>query len=247
MSSNKWEELSEILSAEIKREIAENYFAEKVLIEEEWEEFKKELSTLKKLSQEIQTWAKRIALFLEDEELLKEFENATKFPISKLVDLKEVKNRKKEFVKELFTSLKLPAGFPRLIKCVRTIIWCYENIWKLIKDYKKEFKKMQKYHEILKDKTEEFHSRYDISFILNFFHKLDDKSVEFATPEDRERLLEELAKKMRIKVPPEIKEEFEEFEDVKSPESANLRLWKLGIKACKRNQDVMEEVLKVAS
>ena len=247
MSSNKWEELSEILSAEIKREIAENYFAEKVLLEEEWEEFKKELSTLKKLNQEIQTWAKRIALFLQDEDLLKEFEKVTRFPISKFVSLEEIRSKKKELVKELFTSLKLPAGFPRLIKCVRTIVWCYENIWKLIKEYKKEFKKMQKYHEILKDKTEEFHSRYDISFILNFFHKLDDKSVEFATPEDRERLLEELAKKMRIKIPPEIKEEFAELEEVRSPEAVSLSLWKLGIKACNRNQEVMEEVLRVAS
>lgn len=92
-----WEEFSESLALEIKREIIENYLSEKLYLEEEWGNYQTLLENLKKSQKRIfnNTW--RIYFILnKDESLIKEFENITSFP------LKESYKKSLQLYKEIY-------------------------------------------------------------------------------------------------------------------------------------------------
>ncbi len=249
--SDKWEELSEALTNEIKREIAQNYFSEKLLIEEEWQEFENELGRLVKLQRELFDLSWGVKLLLQEKELIQRFERITGFPVeevcnfSKKVLPKRYETSQKELVKEVFKQLFSPFCITKKGKAGKLLIALYRRLYQVVQKYHEERKKMQKFYEILKDKTDEFHKKYDLSYILSFFHKLESHPEEVMTPEEKEKIWEELNKKLRVAIPEAVEKRFKEFKNLKTPSEVYLSLFFLGRKAAKANPEILEEILRV--
>ncbi|NPA39601.1 MAG: hypothetical protein GXO57_04065 [Thermodesulfobacteria bacterium] len=250
--SSKWEELSENLALELKKEIAENYFAEKVLIEEEWQEFLSLLEEFKKLQVEVFSYAWGIKILLgNDSDLISSFEKVTNFSLTQVCKLSKnlfpdvFKKSETELISEIFKKIILPFSFFKLERFVKLLLHLYEKLFKSLKEYEKEQKKAKKFFEILKEKTDDFNKKYDISFILNFFDRLEGKE-ELISPKEKEKALEELSKELKVKVPAEVLRYLKSFSKVNPPHKVWLKLICLGLKAYRKNKKVLTEIEKFA-
>lgn len=242
-----WEEISEVLSGEIKREIAQAYFSEKIALEKTWEEFLKDLKKeLSKKEEALILNACRLTFMLKEEDLVKEFEKVTGFSLKSCYtpEVLESSNIKDK----LFSSLKkIPFGFTSKSRFVKLFLELYENLYKAYKNYIETLKNFEEEYQVLKEETEKFHRKYDISSILGFFERLEGEDSSLTPPERRENIYESLEKKLRIKIPEAPSQIFELYKTPLEPKKIKFALIQLAKKAYAHHQNLAKELLKLAS
>ncbi len=246
-----WDDFYESLAAEIKREIAENYFAEKLYLEEEWNSFNTVLEDFKKIQKELFNNAWRLYFMLKDPVLVEEFEKLTGFPLKETCfQSKELypsfyNISETELKEKLFKELFLPFAFTTKGKFSKLFYNIYKKLYESLEKYLKEYKKLERYYTILKEKTEEFHKKFDLSYILSFFNKLAASHPEIGKPEEKEKIWEELAEKLKIQTPPPLEEIFKKYKRIPKPSQLYFKLPKLAKKAFNNNPEEAKEILKL--
>ncbi len=194
------EELYETLSGEIKRELAQSYFSEKITLEKTWESFSqgtsKEFFQKKKI---LMISVCQLVFMLNEESLIAEFERITGFPLKICYspEILESTNIKRK----IFSQIKgVPFGFTSKSRFVKLFLKIYENLYKAYQNYMNTLKDFEEEYTILKKETENFHKRYDISSILGFFEKLEEESPLIRLPQMKEDItsisLRSLTKKL---------------------------------------------------
>ncbi|QER42285.1 hypothetical protein F1847_05840 [Thermodesulfobacterium sp. TA1] len=213
-----WDELSESLSIEIKKEIAETYFREKIFLEEKWNLFKEEIEQLKGLYKRVFNNSWRVFFLLnKDEDLVAEFEKITDFPLretcklSKEVFAKEFNLPEEVLKKKLFANVTSSFALTTKSKFVKLFFTVYKRFSKVLEDFILKLKKLKKAYQELEEETQNFYKRFDLSYILNFFHKLSGESLEIGSIEDKEKVWSSLTEALKIEKAPSLELLFKEF------------------------------------
>lgn len=241
-----WEDIADVLSTEIKRELAEAYFSEKLALEESWEEYKRELKSLDKLEEALILNACRLMLMLGDEELWDEFEAITNFSLKKCYHPQIIAS---SYIKKtLFEKLgKKPFAFTSKNRFVKLFLNIYEDLIKAYQAYKKKKDDLENLYEELKKETESFYRRYDLSQILGFFSRLEGASLELGPIEEKEKVYEEISSTLKISLPESPAEKTEAYNEPKSLNQISNDLRKLAKSAFEHHQEYAKELLSLAA
>ncbi|MFN4132090.1 MAG: hypothetical protein ACK4GE_03315 [Caldimicrobium sp.] len=241
-----WEDLAEALSAEVKREIAESYFQEKIALEEAWKEFIKNYKILDKKEEAVLLNACRLMLMLKEEPLIEEFQNITNFSLRscyypQILESSNIKRR-------LFGRIKeLPFGFTSKSRFVKLFLKVYEDLIKAYKVYIALLNDLERQYELLKKDTEAFYRRYDLSSMFTFFRKIDETSSEIAVPEEKEKIYEELRERLKIPLPEAPSSKFDRYFQPLDISKVRHKLIALAKKAYSAHQEYAKELMGLVS
>ncbi len=237
-----WEDFSEHLEIEIKKEIAENYYEEKVYLEERWKEYEEILKELKDLKEKLSTEALRIILLLNDSFFIKELEKEIKFPLYNCAKESPYWEKSREVQEELLKELILPFAFTKKGKFKKAVFKAYERFYQTLKEYQKKFREAASWYKFTREDTEAFHKNFDIATILNFFSRLDSSAAESA--EDKAKVWEELSKSLRLPIPKPPEEEFPFYELPPEPKKVKTNLFKIAELYFKKHPQEAKEKLE---
>ncbi|MCD6489718.1 MAG: hypothetical protein J7K20_03205 [Thermodesulfobacterium sp.] len=244
-----WEDFLENLALETKKEIIENYLSEKLFLEEEWKSYQNFLENLKKLQKKVFNNAWRIYFLLnKNTDLIEEFEKITSFPLKDTCkkSMEMYKNTygisEKELKKKLFSNIFSSFGFTSKGKFVKLFHNIYKRFYNVLLNYLKEYKKAEKRYNILKEETEKFHRAFDLSYILNFFKKLE-ISEEMGEIENRKKVIEDLVEKLKIPIPEALESNFTKYSLIPSPTKIASKLSQLAKRSFKKNPENAKEIL----
>uniref|UniRef100_A0A7V6CEA1 Uncharacterized protein n=1 Tax=Thermodesulfobacterium geofontis TaxID=1295609 RepID=A0A7V6CEA1_9BACT len=245
-----WEDFLESLTSEIKRDIIENYFSEKLYLEEEWKNYESLLENLKKIQKRIFNNAWRIYFILDkDENLIKEFETLTSFSLKmsceKSLELYEniYELPEKELKKRLFSNIFSPFGFTFKGKFVKLFYNVYKRLYNILNSYLKEYKKIEKTYNVLKEETENFHKSFDLSYILSFFERLEVPEAEIGGIENKGKIIEDLVEKLKIPIPAPLKSYFLNYSPLPLPSKVSSKLSQLAKISFEKNPENAKEIL----
>ncbi len=247
-----WEELSHILASEIKREIAENYFSEKLYLEDEWENYYILLEELKKELKKIFNNAWRIYFILNgNPDLIEKFEKISNFPLTDIIKDSQILYPKfyqisqQELKEKLLSRLISPFGFTSKGKFVKLLYNVYKSLFKVINNYLKLYKNMEEYYGILNKETESFHKKFDLSYILSFFKKFENqKEEEMGEIIDKQKVIEELTETLKIKVPDPLEKTFKKYNSIREPSQIYSEISALAQISFKHNPENAKNLLK---
>ncbi|PMP67667.1 MAG: hypothetical protein C0190_02785 [Thermodesulfobacterium geofontis] len=247
-----WEEFSEKLASEIKREIIENYLSEKFYLEEEWKNYQGFLENLQKIQKRIFNNAWRIYFILDkDENLIKEFENLTSFPLKisceKSLELyKDIYGTSEEELKKrLFSNIFSPFGFTSKGKFVKLFYNIYKRLYNFLNNYLKEYRKVEKTYNLLKDETEKFHKSFDLSYILGFFERLEISEAEIGGIENKEKIIKDLVEKLKIPIPEPLESIFIKYSPLPLPTKVSSKLSHLARISFEKNPENAKKILSL--
>ncbi len=225
MNKKNWEDFSEQLEIKIKKEIAENYYGEKVYLEEKWKEYEELLKELKEAKKKLSTEALRLILLLDDSTLLTRLEKETGFPFLECAKNCPLWTKSKECQEELLKELLLPFGFTKKGRFKKVVFKAYKRFYEAFKQYEKKLKETAAWYKLVKKETESFHKNFDISNILNFFSRLDSFSTE--STQDKAKVWEELSQSLKLPIPPSPEENFPLYKPPPEPEKVRSILSKI--------------------
>ncbi len=248
-----WEDIYESLALELKKEIAENYFSEKVYLEEEWNSFKELLEELRTKQKKIFNNAWKIYFMLQDYDLVEEFEKITNFPLKEVISQSKILYEKiynipeENLKKKLFANEISPFALTTKGKFIKIFFNIYKRFFKVLQEYLKNYQKIEKLYNILKEETENFHKKFDMSYILSFFNKLNlsELECELGTLEDKEKIWKEISERLKIKIPEEFEKDFKKYNNIPEFSKVYSKLSKLIKKAFERNPEKAKEILKL--
>jgi len=241
-----WEEIAETLSGEIKRELAEAYFNEKVALERTWEDFKKDFKLLSKKEEAFLLNVCRIVTMLQEEPLIEEFEKITGLNLKTCYHPQILESP--NIRKRLFAPLKgVPFGLTSKNRFVKLFLKIYENLVKSYQSYLNTLKDFEEEYQVLKEETEKFYRRYDLSSLFGFFESLEGEASSLTTPEDKDKIYQSLSEKLRLEIPAPPSQSFEVYGEPTPLGQIKSQLVKLAKKAFEGHQNLAREFLKLAS
>lgn len=244
--SKDWQDLAESLGAEIKKEIAESYFKEKNYLEREWENYQKILlKELQRKEEKVILNACRLLILLGSEELWEEFEKITGLSLKNFYDSQILISS--EIKKSLFKKLKVPFGFTSKNRFIKLFINIYKDLELAIRDFLKELKEIESYYYQLKEETQKFYKKYDLSAILGFFRRLNEVDNEIGPIESIEKTYETLEEILRLKILPPPEKKVEKISLVPKFSEVSSEIIKLAKKAFKKHQKEAKEILELVS
>lgn len=241
-----WEDLAEAISTEVKREIAESYFQEKIALEEAWKEFERNYKLLEKKEEEVLLNACRLMLMLKEDHLINEFYNITNISLRscyhpQILESPNIKRR-------LFERLKgLPFGFTSKSRFVKLFLKIYQDLLKAYKAYIALLNDLEREYQLLKEDTEAFYRRFDLSSIFTFFGKLEEAPSEIAIPEDKEKVYSELRERLRISLPEAPSSKFDRYFQPIEGSKIQHQLITLAKKAYSAHQEYAKELMRLVS
>lgn len=242
-----WEDLAEALSTEVKREIAESYFQEKLSLEQAWEEFKEKYKELTKREEELILNSCRIMLMLKEEELINKFQEITNFSLKncyypQIIESANIRRR-------LFEKIKnLPFGFTSKTRFVKLFLQIYENLYKAYNKYIKLLQNLEEEYLNLLEETRRFYRRYDLPSILSFFGKLEESTPsDVAITEEKDKVYEELQDKLKIPIPSAPTAIFEKYSEPQVLDKIKYSLINLAKRAYQLHQEYSKELIKFVS
>lgn len=243
----RWEDLAETLSTEIKREIAQSYFQEKIALESIWKEFEDNYKPLCKKEEELILNACRLTLMLKEENLMEEFQRITHFPLKHCYDPQIIESS--NIRKRLFEKLKgLPLAFTSRSRFSKLFLKIYEDLFKAYKAYITLLDDLEEEYRALKEETQKFYKKFDLSSILGFFGRLDEKvEMEITTPEEKDKIYEELRERLRISIPEAPSTKFERYAQPVDPAKIRSQLMSLAKEAYRAHQEYAKDLMSLVS
>ena len=220
-----WESFSENLAIEIKKEIAENYYGEKVYLEEKWKEYEEILKELRALKEKLSTEALRMVLLLNDSSIINRLEKELAFPLLECAKESPYWEKGKEGEKQILKELFLPFAFTEKGRFKKVVFKAYERFFDTLKKYQKKLKEASAWYRFAKEDTEAFHKNFDIGTILNFFSRLDGSETEGV--EEKAKVWEELSKSLRIPIPQPPEKNFPIYKTPPEPKKVKKLLFKI--------------------
>ncbi|MCS7199133.1 MAG: hypothetical protein N2327_00125 [Caldimicrobium sp.] len=239
-----WDEIAEALSREVKKEIAEEYFSQRIALEQGWLEYKDMLQGLTEKEKNLILNAKRLILMLENKDLIEEFEKITHFPLSKFYSpqFSESANLRKTLFKKLE---KKPFGFTSKTKFIKLFIEIYQDLIDAYKSYKNALIGAEKFYANLKAETELFYKKHDLSQILAFIGRLEDKTPDIGAIEAKDKVYQELSSTMKISTFSKPSDLMEAYEEPLKIEKIYTDLKKLAQRAYESHRETSKDILKL--
>jgi len=230
--AKEFENIYEQLETEIKKEIIENYYTEKLYLEEKWYEYQEILKELKEKEKKLVKTLANLSFLLNDPFVLEKLEKLLGIPISLLL---------KENGSSFFQKIPLAFAFTKKGKFKKAVLKVYENFYKTAIEYLKKFKEAKAWYEKVKTETESFHKNFDIKNILNFFSRLEASPSE--SVEDKIKACEELSQILKIPIPESPEKSFPFFTLPPSPKEIKSELFKLAELYFKKHPEEAEKKL----
>lgn len=249
-----WEELSESLALELKKEIAESYYREKAYLEERWNLIKEDYEQVKKKYRRVFNNVWRINFLLnKDGRLIEIFERLTQVPVltlcetSKKVFPLSFNIPETELKKKIFNIFVSPFAFTSKRKFVKLFVEVYKRLKRVTEEYNKELEKITNLYKTMEEETEDFYKRFDLSYILDFFQRLSETREEIGYIENKEKVREELSKILKIEKPPPPYELFIKVNPLPEVEKIYDNLVELAKESFKLYPENATEILKYVS
>ncbi len=248
--NKNWEDIYENLSLELKREIAENYFSEKLYLEEAWNSFKELVDEFRIKQKKVFNDAWKIYFILKNGDLIEDFEKITGFPLKEVISQSKRLYKKiydlpeDELKKKLFSQELSPFALTQKGRFKKIFFNVYKHLFKNLKDYLEDYNKMERLYNALKEDTERFHQNFDMSYILNFFNKLElsESEEDLGGIEDREKVWEEITEQLKIKIPEEFIKDFKKYKMIPETSKVYSKLSKLVKKVLERHPERIKEI-----
>ena len=229
--AKEFENLYEQLETEIKKEIIENYYTEKVYLEEKWREYEEILKELKEEEKKLVQALANLSFLLNDPFVLEKLEKMLGISISFLLKENAVS----------FQKIPLAFAFTKKGKFKKAVLKVYEYFYKTVREYLKKFKEAKVWYEKVKTETESFHKNFDIKNILNFFSRLGDSASE--SIDDKIKACQELSQILKIPIPEPPEKGFPFFNLPPSPKEIKGELFKIAELYFKKHPEEAEKKL----
>lgn len=200
-------DITQFLSYEIKKELAERYFGFRKLIEEDKNALEKDLRHSKQtIGNKIVLDLSRLYILLQDESLIDQFLNLTGLGEKFFYDpyiLTSPTIRAKVFSGVKAKGLTASGRFKKLLMCL------YEALIKDIEEYRERLTELIDSQETIEEEIKIFYRSNDISSIMGFLRNIDgDKSTHGSLEGGlRSGFSESLENKMKVSPPPMVIEE----------------------------------------
>lgn len=240
-----WEEIAEALGIEVKKEIADSYFSDKLTLEREWEEYKKDLKKLAKSEESLLLNACRLLLMLQSEDLMKDFEKITNFSLRECFHPQILESG--YIRKKLFRDLPKPFALTSKSRFVKLFFEVYEDLVKTYRKYLKDLQDLEDRYAELKNRTMDFHKKYNLGAILSFFGRLSGSATDLGPIEEKEKIYEELGSALRIPVLEAPSEKGGQYTSPRELKEIRSALRDLAKRAYEHHQDKAKELLKIVS
>lgn len=136
-----------------------------------------------------------------------------------------------------------PFGLTAKGKFVKLFYNTYKRLYNVLINYLKEYKKVEKTYEILKEETQKFHKAFDLSYILSFFERLEISEAEIGVIENKSKVIEDLVKKLKIPVPAPPKQDFIKYSLIPIPTKVSSKLAQLAKTSFEKNPENAKKIL----
>ena len=227
--------IDEVLSAEIKRDIAERYFSFRKLIEDD------EMDLAEKIRQYSIILEKRISfdliriyILLGNEEYINGFMKLAGLDQKLFYDPYLIESA--TIAARVFRCQKF-SGFTREGRFINFLMECYENLYNHTEIYHRHIDELVEDRGLIDEEIKEFYKENNLSSIMGFLHGLGaEESYSGMQGEPEVGLADELAMKMKIPMLPPIEKTLTVLPHLAVPDNIKHELKKLAQKAYKNQQ-----------
>ena len=194
-------DITDFLSLEIKRDLADRYFSFRKLIEEDTANLDKEIAASVSIEQKIVIDLARLYILLQDKELIQQFITISGlqqdfFFDEYIISSPTIKAR-------LFQDIKV-WGLTWGGRFKKMFVDCYDDLVHHVADFREKYAKLADSQAMLEETIDLFYRKNDISSILGFLRGMDSGSAMGGGLEGAidTGFNESMTDKMRIKPPP---------------------------------------------
>jgi len=199
------DDITDILTLEVKKEMADRYFGFRKLIEEDIKEYDDQvLTSLRRLEQQIGFDMVRLYILLKDENLIHEFFRLA--GLEQLMFYDTYLTESSTIRKKVFTGLKI-RGLTRAGRFKNMIYDIYENLAADVDRYRKNFMELASERENIAAEIQHFYRKHDLGTMMDFLRKLDG-TAGYSSGSMEGGLVpqagDNLAQKMKVEPPPPV-------------------------------------------
>ncbi len=199
------EDISKILTFEVKKEIADRYFGFRKIIEEDTHSYQEDIiQSSFYLEDKIGIDIVHIFNLLHSEDLIQAFFQLVKLPDRLFLD--SHLNKSERIKKNLFSGRSI-RGITRK-GCIKNMFFdTYEELYNHINEYQSTLKKLSEDQATIREQINLFYKKNDISDILNFLRSFEVYSQSHLSHLDLDTGLnstQDLNDKMRLHPPPAV-------------------------------------------
>ena len=168
------DDITDILTLEVKKEMADRYFGFRKLIEEDIREYDDQvLTSFRRLEQQIGFDMVRLYILLKDENLIHEFFRMA--GLEQLMFYDTYLAESPTIRKKVFAGQKI-RGLTRSGRFKNMIFDTYESLANDIDSYRKNFMQLASERENIAAEIQHFYRKHDLGIMLDFLRKLDGSS-----------------------------------------------------------------------
>ena len=173
------EDFAKTLAFEVKKDIAERYFGFRKIIEDNSNDYQKEIiSSALLLETRIGFDLLRIYALLRDDELIKQFYKLTN--LGDILFFDSYVNNSPTIRKRLFEDQKT-TGFFRKSRFTNMFLEVYKSLSHHVDNYRTRIASLVENHDVIKEEINIFYQKNDISGIMLFLRNLDGDSSTYGT------------------------------------------------------------------
>ena len=221
------DDINDILTLEIKKEMADRYFGFRKLIEEDIKELDEQvLESFLRLERKIGFDLARLYILLKDEKLIHEF-----FRVAGMDQLLfyDPYLTESATLREQVLSGERTRGFTRFGRYMNLVFDIYEHLKEEIDRYRDKMMELAEEQQNIADEIQLFHRKHDLGTMMDFLRSLDRPSQKSGDMpgEMLSRTGDRLEEKLKVTPPPPVSERLPVIPPLKPLASINRPLKKI--------------------
>ncbi|MCF8056416.1 MAG: hypothetical protein K9K37_07235 [Desulfocapsa sp.] len=232
------EDFAKTLAFEVKKEIAERYFGFRKIIEEDSDEYQKEIiSSTLILETKIGFDLLRIYALLREDDLIEEFYKLTK--LGEVLFFDSYVATSPTIRKRLFDNQRVH-GFFRKSRFRNMFFDIYETLREHVDSYRARIAALAEEHEVIEEEIKIFYQKNDLSGIMLFLRNLDGGSTTTSGPMSgglESEGVVAMEQKMRLKAPQPVEKFLPILQAIPRPADISSELKALINKAYSKQPD----------
>ena len=237
------QDISKVLTYQIKREIAENYFGFRKLIEEDKAALLQRITDQARILERIRDQdLARICLLLKDDYLITSFQNLTGLS-QKILTLppRQDDNALRSLLQGEFEVW----GFSMASRFRKLVYKCYEALYHSGEKYRQGYTGLMEERELINEEIRLFTQRHDLGEIMGFLHSMEtvDHPCDSIAGSIEQGVFEDLEKKMRIDPLPSLEKYLPFLPSLSPPEMIHKMLNRLADQALKLHDRALREII----
>lgn len=201
------DDISEILTLEVKKEMADRYFGFRKLIEEDIKEYSDQvLASFHRLEQQIGFDLVRLYILLKDEKLIHEFFRLA--GMEQLIFYDPYLTESPTLRKKVLADRKI-RGLTRAARFRNVILDTYAELAADIESYRKNLQELSRERDDIAEEIKQFYRKHDLGTMMDFLRQLDGEGMYRAGSMEGAIIRDpgtELDQKMKVEPPPPVDE-----------------------------------------